>query len=427
MKVRLLLTEKQELIVKNWFDTGNYVYNRTVEEIEVRKHSINFQSLRDKLVTYETRKNNQEYSLLSEKIKEIDVLIKDNNNESEIHLLQIARMDLKKQQNSLERSINPNIKLWELETPKEIRANVVNDVVKAYKTAFTNLKRGNIKYFKMKYRKKQDAPKSFMLQPNQITLVPEQGYLKLMPSSLGKDDCMFKIGERDSQNLSNIKIENSCRLVKEYNRYFIYIPIAIDILVKSENMRYCGVDAGLTDFMSIFSNEKTCKHTANMVLLKKLTAKIFVLKSKRLRKGKRRRKKAFAKREQKKSNIVDEIHWKSINYLIENYDIIFYGDIKSHDIVKKGKFKFINLSFNTLKFYKYKCRLLYKAHTNGKTIVLVNESYTTKCCSSCGSLSTPRDSKIYVCSNTNCGKKFERDDNSGKDMIIKGLLHLLSL
>jgi hypothetical protein len=38
---------------------------------------------------------------------------------------------LKMYQNSLDKTINQNISEWELETPKEIRANAVDDAVKA--------------------------------------------------------------------------------------------------------------------------------------------------------------------------------------------------------------------------------------------------------------------------------------------------------
>ena len=52
------------------------------------------------------------------------------------------------------------------------------------------------------------------------------------------------------------------------------------------------------------------------------------------------------------SNLVNEIQWKSINNLLINNDVIFYGDIKSHNIVKHKKYRHINRAFNDLKFYK---------------------------------------------------------------------------
>lgn len=57
--------------------------------------------------------------------------------------------------------INNNIAAWELKTPKETRAAAVNDVCKAYKTAFTNFKNGNIKYFEIKYKKRKKNNRQF--------------------------------------------------------------------------------------------------------------------------------------------------------------------------------------------------------------------------------------------------------------------------
>lgn len=54
--------------------------------------------------------------------------------------------------NKLVTAKNNNLNMWDLETPKEIRANSVKDVCKAYKSAISNLKAGNIKFFKLNYK-----------------------------------------------------------------------------------------------------------------------------------------------------------------------------------------------------------------------------------------------------------------------------------
>ena len=99
-------------------------------------------------------------------------------------------------------------------------------------------------------------------------------------------------------------------------------------------------------------------------------------------------------------NIVDELHWKSINDLLKNNDVIYYGDIKSHDIVsnKNNKNKSLKRSFNDLKFYQFKTRLLYKASIENKNVYTINEAYTTQTCSCCGNVYKPECSKIYNCS-----------------------------
>jgi hypothetical protein len=75
----------------NWIGTSRYVYNRTLHATK-QGEKINFYELRNK---YVTAKN------------------------------------------------NPNINEWELDTPKDIRAGAINDMVKAFKTAMSNLKNNN--------------------------------------------------------------------------------------------------------------------------------------------------------------------------------------------------------------------------------------------------------------------------------------------
>ena len=82
----------QKKMFKNWIGTSRYVYNRSLKATK-EGEKMNFFELRNKYVT-----------------------AKDN----------------------------PLVKEWELETPKDIRAGAINDMVKAYKTAISNLKNNNI-------------------------------------------------------------------------------------------------------------------------------------------------------------------------------------------------------------------------------------------------------------------------------------------
>ena len=88
----------QKRLFKKWIGTSRYVYNRALNAVKENGEKINFFELRNK---YVTSKNN---SLVSE---------------------------------------------WELETPKDIRAEAINDMTKAFKTAMSNLKNNNIEKFNL--------------------------------------------------------------------------------------------------------------------------------------------------------------------------------------------------------------------------------------------------------------------------------------
>jgi IS605 OrfB family transposase len=120
----------------------------------------------------------------------------------------------------------------------------------------------------------------------------------------------------------------------------------------------------------------------------------------------------------KKKYLIDELHWKTINHLLDNNDVVFFGDIKTHNIVN-SKNHTLNRDINNLKFFLFKQRLLYKSKIKRKTVVFVPEQYTTKTCSSCGLQNDPGKSKIYNCKK--CKKTFGRDTNAAKNILLKGL------
>jgi putative transposase len=105
---------------------------------------------------------------------------------------------------------------------------------------------------------------------------------------------------------------------------------------------------------------------------------------------------------------------------LKNNDVVYLGDIKSHDIVKGGKNHKLNRDMNDLKFYQLKQRMLYKASVYQKLVYLIPEPFTTKCCSTCGTLNHCVGSKeVFTCQS--CHLTTGRDMNASKNIKMKGL------
>lgn len=412
LKIQIKPTVEQKKIFLNWFNTSNYVYNKTVALINKDGISkLNFQNLRDNLVTKETKKYNQNYKPTMENIKSLNKKIKDTKN---IFTKQELKIQLQEEKNKLafiRKEKNKNIQEWELKTPKEIRAGAVNDVCKAYKTGFSNLKAGNIKYFKLQFRKSKNEnkclvlPKSFIKNTN--------GLIKIAPKFINDT---FKMGRKTYKKHKHLLIEHDCRLIKQRSKYWLCIPVKNKTIlntVKTFN-NYCGIDPGIKTFLTSFGNKEIVEYKQNKDLLKKLNDKLDYLKAKRTKK------KSLTKIEERKENVINEIHWKSINEILKTNDCVFLGDIKSHDIVKHSRFSKVNRFINDLKFFKFKTRLQFKAILLNKKVFMVNERYTTKTCSCCGNLKDIKlGESIYKCNS--CNIVMFRDVNASKNILMKGI------
>lgn len=444
LKIKLAPTFHQRKIIDEWISTSNYVYNKTIETIN-NGHTINFQNLRDKLVTKDTKKNHNEYKIISEDIKnlhkqksditkELDKATKikqDTTNlqaslDGIVSLIEKQKKILRSTAKTLKKERNTNIKDWETKTPKEVRAGAVNDVCKAYKTGFTNLKAGNITFFKLGFRKHLNVCKSVLIPKNFVQV--KDGNIKLAPDFF-EDECMFKIGNKTLKKHTNLVVKNDCRILKQKNEYWMVIPREPQVSSEKKAKNYCGIDPGSRTFMTSFGDKGCLEYKHNRMLLEKLNNKLKMLKALRTRprlhkQRNRYRKKCLNKIEKQKTNLVNELHWKVINDVLMRNDYIFYGNIKSHDIVRNGVIKKLNTDLNDLKLYKFKKRLLYKADVRNKQVFVINEAYTTQTCSFCGNMYKPGCSEIYKCSS--CKRNIGRDVNAAKNILMKGIITCLA-
>lgn len=414
MKIKIYPTQNQKKIIDGFINTSRYVYNKTICYIK-KGHRVNFQSLRDLLVTEKTKKKSPVYQEFDHKIEVLKNKKKTSANKSlieeEIKLLQKQKRyvitNVRAEKNLL-------IQDFETLTPKEIRAAAVKRCCDAYKTGFSNLRNGNLKYFNMKYKKKTDRDQAIEIPPSGISV--KDNKIKIYPTFF-PDGCYLSV--HNKKQLKHIQISHNVDLVRRDKEYFICIPVEVKS-EKSKLTRISGVDLGIRTFATIHLHEKDAtsiieyKHRSD--LLKKYNCKIKLLKSLR-----HIRKKHFTKLEKKKKSLVDCLHWSFINHLLQNTDVIYIGDIKSHDIVKNGKNKSLNLNFNDLKMFILKQRLIYKAGTLGKLVYLVPEHFTTKTCSRCGKINQNiGSSEIFTC-NT-CNFITGRDVNAAKNIKMKGLM-----
>jgi len=280
-KYRLLPTNRQKVILTKWMNTSRYTYNQTIHKINNEKQKINFYNLRNKITP--------------------------------------------------EKKILPT-KKWILDTPKDIRANAVQEAVTAYKSAFSNLKNKNIKYFKVRYRSKKHN------LCNQITI--QKSAIKLLSTSKKglKVYSSYLNGSLRIKNDTIDKINHDIKIVhyKDCNQWYICVPRKSKLTTVLENQgSVASIDPGDKTLLTIYDkNGNVIKVGTNdmknkLVPIYKRIDKLVSLRSRSIKRKKYNLKRRIGKLRNKIKNYILEAHTKVCRFLCLEYETILISNLGS--------------------------------------------------------------------------------------------------
>ena len=142
----------------------------------------------------------------------------------------------------------------------------------------------------------------------------------------------------------------------------------------------------------------------------------------------RRRRSIISKQEkriyEKISNKIDDMHWKTIKFLTENYKVIVISDFKTKQLLGlKNLPKSSKRNLSSLAHYRFRQRLIEKCQERGVFLFIMDESYTSKTCGRCGRINQSLGAKkIFKC--PHCHYKADRDINAGRNILLKLLVIL---
>lgn len=367
--------------------TCRYVYNRTLNDIKTSEDiQISFQSLRNKHVTFEHGK-------------------KDDKRRNEV------------------------VNDWEQDTPKDIRASTVKTLATNFKSAFTNLKRGNIKYFNMSYRKKKQnqsmeiAKTAVKIFKNKISIYPK--YIST-PISIHVRECkkLYKKCEKEYDKSGNKKkfrnVKHDIKIQYFRDKWYIHVPIDKAIEVNKPTCGRCAIDPGVRKFVTIYNRNKITKIVPDKEKLKKLHIKLDRLKSYRTtgRMSDEKYQKLSHRVRNRLDNLIDELHYKTRNYLVNNYKSIILPPYESQEMVGKLNSRQVKRDMLQLKPYLFKCRL--EESIINHRYYNITEEYTSITCTSCGNVKNKDSSETYNCQN--CNLIIDRDVNGARNILIKYLI-----
>jgi putative transposase len=310
---------------------------------------------------------------------------------------------------------------WELNTPKDIRKGAYRDIQKAFKTAFSQLKKGQLRHFNMDFRKKKTGDEQSLEIPGSAIEVKYNKKnavgITIYTSYMDEPIKIYKPSKYKKYNFNNISY---CRLKKEKGEWYLCFPYSKKEKKREKTNRTCALDPGIRAFQTIYSEDAIFQVKANNDKIEKLFYKMDNLTS--LRDDKVIKRKSFNKgyqRIQRKiKNMVDDMHFKTIRFLINNYDSILLPSFESQDMIGGNIPKITKRFMNTFSFYKFRQRLEHAVKLlENVNLTIVNEAYTTRTCGECGFLN-PKTSNEYIkCKK--CNIKYNRDVNGSRNIYIK--------
>ena len=467
IQVKLDLTKTQKLIIDNWLNAYIKMYNETLKFIKnvlsqekqlqviipiAPKLKKKLRVINDKM--YKVTKN--ETSLKTKAVTNIKKALKYSLKNSTKKALKklIISIERDKREFVSKEEIQQNITsssfirtyclvgakediikksgISHLDYNTKVPSHVLDYAIKLacanYKSAITNYKKGNIKHFRIRYWKYKKDKK---------ILDVEKCYINestIFPRILG--NMKFKYDGKEYNQLKDIKYHNKAgKLIKlmkvdsgsklQYNaltnKYYLFIPIKIEKeeIVNKNNV--IAIDPGVRNFINGISENGLVKIGEDVKnKIQEKLKRIDHINNKNS-KVKHKKKKIRNKRRQLE-NLVKELHWKTIHYLTENYNHILIGDLSAKRISSRENTKIPKMTKRialAMSYYKFRQRLEYKCKIKGLDYRKVDEAYTSKTCSVCGSYNEKLGGKkVYVCVNSECKKVIGRDDTGARNICM---------
>ena len=295
--------------------------------------------------------------------------------------------------------------------PYQIKNKAVKD---SYTSRMTNCKRTKKsgKPFKLRYKSRKNPIQSCYIPKSAVS---ESGIYHTISGKL-------KFSEREW--LKNDFCD--CRLINDHGRWYLSVPQKITTVATENQGGIVALDPGVRNFLTYFSEDGRFGwlgiHAFDRILnlnLKrdKLLSRLALTKNKK-KKGKLKR--TLNRTYHRIQDLVDELHWQCINYLVHNFSVIVFPPFEVKGMTKKGRKlrKSVVRSMLSLRFYEFKERLKRKCKECGVIYIEQNESYTSKTNSFTGELITNLGSKEWFMYD---GIKVHRDLNGARNILLRAM------
>jgi putative transposase len=261
-------------------------------------------------------------------------------------------------------------------------------------------RRRQFKKTQLRWRVSRGAKRSLGWVPFKATQLQRKG------KSLRFAGKAFRVFERDQ--LEGAKWKCGCFAQDSVGDWWLCVPIERSLAPRIASTKDVGLDLGLKDTVVTSDGEKLEAGRFYRDIEQKI--------AQAQRRGHKRQAKRLHRTAARRRK--DALHKFSAK-IVSQYQRVFVGDVSSAKLVKTRMAKSVlDAGWGMLK-----TQLLYKGQQAGRSVLIVSERYTTRACSSCGSLTGPAgldmlDVRIWVCSG--CGDTHDRDVNAAKNILSAG-------
>ena len=295
--------------------------------------------------------------------------------------------------------------------PFQIKSKAVKDSYTSWMTNYKKTKKTG-KPFKLRYKSRKNPVQSCYIPKSAVS---ESGIYYTISGKL-------KFSEREF--LKNDICD--CRLINDHGRWYISVPQKVTTMPTENQGGIVALDPGVRNFLTYFSEGGQFGwlgiHAFDRILnlnLKRdhLQSRLVLTKDK---KKKCRLKRTLNRTYHRIQDLVDELHWQCINYLVHNFSVVVFPPFEVKGMTKKGRKlrKSVVRSMLSLRFYEFKERLKQKCKECGVLYVEQNESYTSKTNSFTGELMNNLGGKEWFVYD---GIKVHRDLNGARNILIRAM------
>lgn len=338
------------------------------------------------------------------------------------------------------------------ETPKEIRAFAVTEYVtnrnNAWNAYYKNLdkeyylrekypKRNHkeIKEPVIKFKKKKDNQ---CITINKDAVKIENKQIKIYRTMFSDEPLNLIKRSKKDKRLNKILdgiLYHDIKIIKTLANKF-YVCFTDDAKIKEEKIditNTCSIDPGFRTFATVYNEEKVEEIGKNMYekiipLIKKrkelhkIYRKSYTKRNIMYNKDYVKAQKNYRTINEKLKNKVNDLHYKVIAKLMNDYSLIFIPLLNTTKMLEEDKLsKTTKQIISILRQRKFFQRLEEKNKTKVKK---VGEIMTTKTCSNCFNVNDPGKKEKYVCQI--CKKRMGRDINAAKNIYIQQIAELIN-